>query len=374
MEDLANISNIDFIPEFQPIPFPIPLWLMQTLLVLGFFLHVIPMNVALAGAVIAAIAIFKSKKKKNDNCYRFGQTLAFSLPIFLSFAITQGIVPLLFLQLIYGPLYYTSSIFMAVPWLAVIFVLIAGYYLLYIYKFQHKRLKQYGPFLLIASSIIFTVIAFVFTNNMTLMISPDKWYKIADAATLGMHLNLSEPQLISRFLHFIVGSFAVTGLAIGCFGLYYKQKDPGFSTWLIKKGSSIFTVTTVVQILSGAWFLLSIPREHMLNYMGRDQFGTVIFIGALVLTIVAIVFAIFSWNNGHHLPFTLSLVSGLLVVFLMVVMRHLLRIYATADFLKPELVPVSIQWDILSVFLIGAVLLVAYLIWLSKVAWRAYNA
>ncbi len=365
-----GMEHLIQIPNYQPIAFPAPLWLLQLLLVLGFFIHLIPMNVSLAGGLVSAIFIKLGKGSEASYATRLGVTLAHSLPLFLSFAITQGIVPLLFLQLVYGPLYYSSSILMAAPWLSVIFILLTGYYLLYIYKF--KKNKQNGLWLLLLSTLLFMLIGFFFTNNMTLMLNPDNWLALAHKPH-GIHLNLADPQVLPRFLHVFVGSFAITGIAIGCFGIYYAKKDPKYSEWLIKKGSAIYALVTLSQFLIGAWFLVKLPREQMMNFMGQEQIGTICFIASLVFTVLSLIAGFISWNTGSRLAFNLTLITSLLTVLLMVVMRHLLRHYATIALIDPATVPVKIQWDLLIAFIVFALLLIVYLVWLVKLAIRAFE-
>jgi len=143
------------IPHFQSVPFPAPLWLLKTLLVVGFITHVIPMNVALGGSFWSGISLLRGKGNPNSNHTRIGHELAMALPFFVSFAITQGIVPLLFLQLIYGPLYYTSSIMMGTTWILLLVILLTGYYALYIYKYKHPQLGKGAGLLLLAVSLLF---------------------------------------------------------------------------------------------------------------------------------------------------------------------------------------------------------------------------
>jgi hypothetical protein len=69
----------------------------------------------------------------------------------------------------------------------------------------------------------------------------------------------------------------------------------------------------------------------------------------------------------------LSMGAGLLSVLGMVVMRHMLRVLALHPVLKLENVPVRTQWDLLIVFVISAVLLAAYLVWLSRLAFSAFE-
>ena len=114
------MNEIVSIPSYQPIPFPAPFVVLEVLLVLGFFLHLIPMNISLVGGFVSAICLFIGGENADSFYSRIGKQLAFSLPIFTSFAITQGIVPLLFIQLLYGPLFYTSSILMGSYWISIV--------------------------------------------------------------------------------------------------------------------------------------------------------------------------------------------------------------------------------------------------------------
>lgn len=370
-----SLATSSLIPEYQPIPFPAPLWLIQSLLVIGFFTHAIPMNVALGGPLIAALLLMLGFSKKDPENYftRIGKSLANSLPIFISVAITQGIVPLLFLQLVYGPLYYSSSIFMAIPWLSIIVILLTAYYLIYIFKFQQTKLGSFGPWLLIIGTILFGVIAYFFTNNMVLMTSPEKILEVVSASNDGFNMAPADKQILPRYLHFLVSAFAITGIAIGSFSFFYSNRDEKYAIWLRQLGSGIYLVITLLQFAVGAWFLLALPREIMFKYMGQDQLATITFAVSLLLVIVSIICSAITWKTGSKCVFKLTLASSMLVVFTMIVMRHLLRIFTTHDFIKPELVPVSIQWDILIVFLIGAVALVGFLIWLVNFTWRAFS-
>lgn len=361
------------IPDFQPIPFPSPLWLLITLLIAGFFLHVIPMNVALGSGLISGLLMLKNGDDPNHYGTRIARSLIMSLPVFISFAITQGIVPLLFLQLVYGPLYYTSSVIIAWPWLLLLVVLLTGYYLTYVAKSNIDKIGKNTGWLLILVTVLFAGVGFMFTNNMTLMLTPDRWDALMETSRYGWVLNLTDPQVLPRFLHFFLAAFAVTGLAIGCFGLYWKSREEGYGKWLIQTGSAIYLAITLIQLGVGGWFLMALPREVMLNYMGHDTLGTIMFGGSMVFSILSILFLLPAWKNGSGGAFKGGLVSAGLTIILMVVMRHLLRVYFTADFFDPATVPVQTQWDLLIAFLITAVITVFYVIWLAKTAWTAFN-
>jgi hypothetical protein len=212
-------------------------------------------------------------------------------------------------------------------------------------------------------------------------------------STTGLALNHAEPQILPRLLHTIIGSIAVTGLAIGCFGLYLKTRknapeatlevnDPlitgsdnpeSYSTWLIKFGSTIYLVLTFIQFLSGVWFLLSLPREVMLIYMGKHLPATISFGLSFFTAIVSLIMALFAVLKGSKFAFVITLVNALLTILGMVFMRHYLRVVETINYIDPAKVSVKIQWDWLFIFGILAVLLIVYLGWLVKVAHNAFD-
>jgi len=57
----------------------------------------------------------------------------------------------------------------------------------------------------------------------------------------------------------------------------------------------------------------------------------------------------------------------------MIVNRHQLRHFMVSPFIQPESVQVSTQWDLLIVFVLSAVALIAYLVWLGKTIYKAHN-
>jgi len=366
------------VPSYQPLPFPAPAWFLQVMLVLGFYLHALPMNVILGGGFIASALLFLGRNDKSSYTYRCGKALATSLPIFISFAITQGIVPLLFLQLLYGPAFYTSSILMGISWLSIIGFLLFSYYLSYIVIYKYLK-KEYSPARASKASLIllvmacgFALIGFLFSNNMTLMLSPAKWLSIYKTSPFGTYLNIDEPQLLPRYLHMLVASIAVAGMTLGCFGLYIKKRNLEFAQYMLKLGSKIFLAATVMQLPIGFWFLKSIPIEMTQKFLGKDLICGSVFGASMLLTLVAIIAAAMVVVNTSTTSFKTALIANALIILLMIINRHQLRLHYLAPYVKPDLVPVNTQWDLLIVFIVSAVALIAYLIYLSKISIRAY--
>lgn len=361
------------IPNFQPIPFPAPVWLLKAILVIGFYLHAIPMNVALTGGLVAAIFLTYGRMKSHPYAQRLGKTLATALPFFVSVAITQGIVPLLFLQLVYGPLFYTSSILIAIPWISVIFMLLVAYYAYYFYTYHKRDTGWRASLTLFGSGLLFLAIAFMFSNNMTLMLAPSRWVELYQQNQNGLHLNTADPQLLPRYLHFIVAAVAVTGLTIGCFGLYWHNREKAYGQWLLKTGATLFLIPTLLQIPVGIWFLLSLAAPIRDNFLGGDTLGTSIFVAALILDLIGLAFMGLAATQANPNHFKGGLTTALLVIFLMVIMRHLVRVYSVEGFFTASHMAVQPQWFLLALFFASFVIGVIYMGWLIRLTWRAYH-
>lgn len=351
------------IPNYQPIPLPIPLWLIEVLLILGFFLHAFPMGVMLSGGAISGLLQLFGK---DAFARRYGKQLAYAVPLFVSFAITQGIVPLLFLQLEYGPLYYTSSILMAVPWISVLVILMIAYYGFYIFKYKSEKLGKFGPALLIGLTGLLTVIGFVFTSNMTTMLTPQHWQATLQSHPHGLYLNTTEPTIWPRYAFFWFEAFVIGGLTAGCYGLFYKKRDADYSNWLIKLGAKIFIPALLLQVVAGYFWLQAIPAD-VTQRLITAQFGqnwSVLI--AVALLVIALLAQLRLLIKPSARLFVVALTTSALAVLDVAVFRHLLRVAYTQPFIHPETLPVSWQWDLLIPFLILAVGLIIYLVWLIR--------
>lgn len=219
------------IPSADPLPLPAAPSLLWFLLMLTFLLHVLAMNFVLGGSIIAAFSRERSWFAK-------------PMPIMVAAAITFGVAPLLFLQALYGRLFFTSSVLMAWFWFAVVPLLIVAYYGTYAIAFR-KAPAAIG----IGVAVIFIAISFIYSNNMTLMLRPEKFLPMFLSDAGGTHLNLSDPTLVPRWLHMLFGAIAVAGAALALFG------------GKVREGAAWFGGATLVNMLTGAWWLGVLPKE-----------------------------------------------------------------------------------------------------------------
>ncbi|MDZ7292006.1 MAG: hypothetical protein ONB44_19550 [candidate division KSB1 bacterium] len=343
--------DMQIIPTADPIPLPAPFWLFKLLLLVTFLLHILVMNFMLGGGFLAAIA--KLQSRKDENHRRLFEDLSRKIPSLLAATITLGVAPLLFLQVLYGQFFYSSSILIGWPWFLVLIFLTLAYYGFYLVAFKKGTATNTAGWVILFSLILVFVIGFFYSNNMTLMLTPEKWAAKYHADPSGWNLNWSEPTLIPRFLHFFVASIAVGGLFVASAGLLRWKQDTAYARFLIKLGGRWFMYATMLQIVIGLWFLISLPGEKMMLFMGKNLLATI----ALLIGIVGALAAIFLMSETLRKDDPRKgfyLVSGLtaVVIIFMVIMRDILRDAYLANYFSANNFLVQTQWDVLILFLV----------------------
>ncbi len=355
------------IPEAMALPLS-PIFL-QALLMLTFVAHLLLMNVMLGGSCIALVNELRGGRLRDSGVRAIPHELSGILTVAVALTVNLGVAPLLFMQVLYGQFLYTSSVLMAWWWLALCPVLILAYYGLYIYKFRYDGLKGLRVLLLGFSVLLLLATGFVLTNNMTLMLTPERWTRYFDAPG-GWLLNLGEPTLLPRYLHMVIGSLAVGGLFVALMASWREKRgslSAAASQERMQHGMRWFTYATLCQIFAGPLYLVSLPRETMLSFMGSDMTNTLIFLAGLAGVALLLLFAF----RRQLWATTWTLV---VVVTLMAVMRHMVR----SEYLKPyqdlASVPVAPQYGPLALFLVSLVIGLALVFWMVKQALAAGKA
>ena len=285
----------------------------QFFLLLTFPLHLLFMN-ALLGS--SAVALY-SHLRGDEQSRRLAYELAKVIPLLIAFTVNFGVAPLLCLQVLYGHLCDASSVLMGCFWMLSIPIMLLAYYATYWYDFRFGALGRAGIPLLAAAVLLFLVVGFFLSNNMSLMLQPGLWdaYLANDAGTL---LNTRDPVQGPRYLHFMTGGIAVGGLAVALYGRFLAKRDSALGARAIDLGLKLVLSLTLVQVAVGVWFLLVLPKELMLLFMGGHSLATASFLAALLLLGAALVAA---WRRRVFLATGLTVA----LVYLMTFMRDFLR-------------------------------------------------
>ncbi|MGO9637967.1 MAG: hypothetical protein ACLPSO_08495 [Terracidiphilus sp.] len=359
------MSQSNLIPALDPNPLPAPYWVFKLLLIVTFFLHILAMNFMLGGAVLALGAKWRSKHLPHGG--RMFLDVAKKLPSLLPATITLGIAPLLFVQVLYGQFFYTSSIVMAWPWFLVLVMLTAAYYGFYYVSLRGGRQMGKAGGVMLLSTILIFIIGFLFSNNLTLSQSPSRWGAKYFAHPSGWSLNLSEPTLIPRFLHFFVAAVAVGGVFLVFVALANWKRDKEYAQQVLQFGGKAFMYATMAQIVVGLIFLISLPRDLRMVFMGDNVLATTLLLVGITGAIAAI-FLMSGALRTQNLRVAAFVVPGILavVILCMSVMRDILRGAYLQPFFRPDQFAVKTQWSVFPLFL--ALFVLGVILWLVMLA------
>jgi hypothetical protein len=341
----------NLIPTLDPNPLPAPYWVFKLLLLVTFFLHILAMNFMLGGAVLALAARWRSKNRDQGN--RMFVDISKKLPSLLPATITLGIAPLLFVQVLYGQVFYTSSIIMAWPWFLVLVFLTIAYYGFYYASFKSGENPGKAGAVMLFSVILIFVIGFVYSNNLTLSQTPSRWGGKYFSDPGGWSLNLSEPTLIPRFLHFFVAAIAVGGLLLVFMAFAKWNRDGEYARSIFQFGGKAFMYATMAQFLVGIWFLASLPRDMRMLFLGDNVLATIL----LVVGVAGGIGAIFLMSEAlrkENIRLAAYYVSSIIgvVIASMSVMRDMLRDAYLKPYYHPEQFVVKTQWSVFPLFLV----------------------
>jgi hypothetical protein len=322
-----------------PLPETLPLawgWL-KTMLMIVFPLHLLFMNAMLGSTVIAIYA----RLKGDEASLSIARGLAGIIPFLVAFTVNLGVAALLFTQALFGRFFYTSSILMAAFWLAVIPLLLTAYCLLYLHDIRFAALGKRAAPVAGTALLLILSIAFIYTNNMTLMLAPGEWRRYFGNSS-GALLNLTDPTLIPRYLHFIIGGTAIGGLFVAICGKFkglWGAKNGEAATAL---GLWTFTTMTVAQMLDGLWFLQSLSPDVQHRFMGGESAATILLFIGVFLALAAVMSGVMK----RVYPAALFAVP---LVYVMALLRDQVRAAYMEPFLLPD-APVIPQYSPMFMF------------------------
>jgi hypothetical protein len=142
------------------------------------------------------------------------------MPFLLSAAITAGVAPLLFIQIVYQRQFYSANLLLFWRWMIVVPVLITAFYLLYLIKSSIMKSWPRTARGLIAcvTAGCFVFVGFCWTANHLLGMSESKWPEIY----ISGQMPFVASTICFRMLIWIGGSFASMA-AMTSWQLFYFQ-------------------------------------------------------------------------------------------------------------------------------------------------------
>jgi hypothetical protein len=312
--DLASYIN----SLRDPAGVPFYPFVFQFLMVLTFALHIIFVNFALGGSAIAIWGKFNG----NPHALRLSKALARATTTNISIAITFGVAPLLFVQVIYDPFWYTANTMSAWWTLGFLALVTMAFIFTYVGYLTGKSNEKGGNIFWIIMALVSILLAALTMHGLSEeQLHPDKWKEwLTQTGTLKTSGDALYAILIPRLTHFIVPSFAITGIYLMLYSwLFRERKD--FSTeyldYVLNLGVKIAFYATIFQVAAGFWWLLSLPSH--LNFIVNHAFLFGAFLGMALLVMLAMAQAD---PKKYIFP---SAILGFVTVFFMSYARETLR-------------------------------------------------
>ena len=350
--------NTDLIPALDAAGLPGPPWLFHFLLVFTFFLHLIFMNLTLGGTLMAFVANLRGGNRPTDPNSVLAKRLMGVNTYAISLAITTGVAPLLFVQVLYQQYFYSGTILLGWIWFAMLVLLMIGYYAAYL----HKKFR--GPWLGI-SALTFFGIAMTHVAVHLIHVQPAKWAEF-DTSALSV---LGDPTYWPRLLHFVLAAITFAALVAAWWAVRRARAGDNveLNSTIAASAWRWALWATVLQVVDGFILTAVLPKEVLLGVMR----GGVATLGPLTLGIILAIGLLVMLAKTSNPVDNPGLVSGTLAaltltVAIMAITRHQVRVLylepATSQF-QAAIVP---QWGNFILFAVLLVIGLATVFWMVR--------
>lgn len=227
----------------DPLGAPLPSPLLEGLLVLTWVPHILFAALALAAIGHAAYAHFS----QDPNHRRLGLITARLAPNAVGLAIVTGVAPLLFVQVVYSPLWYASASLEGFWATTFIFVAMGGYALAYLFYLRGVR---EGRFLwsALCSFLLLLFAGWIMHVLVQVGLYPGRWLDWyapqGQVDTRGVRFLHAEP---ARFAFLLLAQAPLAlGVALLLFAGYFRRRQDAdllFLEWVAKLGLRFFRTT-----------------------------------------------------------------------------------------------------------------------------------
>jgi hypothetical protein len=253
----------DLVAPLDPYGIPAPIWVFIVLSVVTLVLHFIAMGYVF-GATLLHVFLAPSAREGTVAGWMLRRTEG-PLPVAISFMVTFAVAPLLFVQVLYQPVFYSANIMIGHQWFGVVAMMIVGFYLVYL-LWGGRVLGRPVPAALhlIGRLAIFGSVAYVMvtmTVNAILAMDPASWKAVRESG--GNFLLMHSPILLPRLLHNALAATIIGGvwlIALGARSERLDGADPVAlrgAAALRRIGALAAVVGTLAQAGVGTWLVLA---------------------------------------------------------------------------------------------------------------------
>jgi cytochrome c len=273
------------IPHDLTLPLPVPREILLVLLIVSFMAHLLFVNMMVGGSFLTWIFEFIGVRKKSKAWDSLAHLICQTITVNKSLAVVLGVAPLLVINVAYTIHFYSANALTGFAWILIVPCVIVAFLLTYAQKYFWYPLENRKGFHLAiggGASLLFLFIPLIFLTNINLMLFPERW-----AAVRGFFSALLLPNVVPRYIHFLLASFAATGLF-----LVWKTRRgefvevesfPEFSRdRLIRLFYRITFHATLVQLGAGVLVFFTLPTHGVTLKVAGTIFTGVFFVFLLI--------------------------------------------------------------------------------------------
>ena len=341
--------------------------------VLTFALHILFVQLMLGTSIITIFGAFKDDAKWR----RLAAAMLEISKVSVSVAIVIGVAPLLFVQVVYDPHWYTSNVLSAVWVIAFIVILIFAYWAMYAYYFMNSKEKDKtkeprGKIWMLVSLALMLVVGFIMHSLTSQILHPELWKEwylqngVLDYSGSKLHA-----YNLWRFAFFISMAIPVTGgmlVTYRRFKMVREDADHEYLNWAASVGKTWIKVGSVISAALYVAWMMTIPET-------AGDFATSFW--GIIGGVMVLFYAIWAQVrlNGEamfcsYMALPMALVIGLVVA----ISREMLRYGILDGFFGYDFMDYKIVMDWYSTgmfFLTFAIVGGSVLAYYLTVAWKA---
>ncbi|NPA72407.1 MAG: hypothetical protein GXO35_06215 [Gammaproteobacteria bacterium] len=343
------------------------------LAVLTFALHILFVQLMLGTSLITLWGAFS----KAHYWRRLASAMLEVAKVSTSVAIVLGVAPLLFVQVVYDPHWYTSNVLSAMWVIAFIFILIVAYWAIYYYYFQNnkhkdKTVQPKARWSMVLSLVLMLVVGFIMHSLTSQMLHPELW---KTWYTPNGVLDYSGSKLhaynLWRFAFFISMAIPVAGAMLVSYRRFKSVRsdaDQDYLNWAGALGKKWIKVGSIVATgLYIAW-MMTLPEtagDFATSFWG-------IIGGVLVLSFA--LWAQFRLKGEAKFCSYMALPVALVIGLMVAISREMLRYTILDGFFGYNFLDYKIVFDWFSTIHFFATFLIvggSVLTYFLTVAWQA---
>jgi hypothetical protein len=232
--------------------------------VLTWALHIAAVQVMLGASALTLYGAFS----RDTHWRRLAAAMITTAKVAVSVAIVLGVAPLLFVQVIYDPFWYTSNVLSARWVIGFILILILAYLAMYAFFYRNPKLASQptrSAWQMMVSLVLMLVVGWIMHVLSYQMLLPEQWMSwyapngVIDAGGQSLH-----GYSVTRFAFFILLSVAVVAAWLFAYRRYLMGRpgeDAGYIAWLLPLAHKLMLAGGVLAVASGAAWLLMLPEK-----------------------------------------------------------------------------------------------------------------